>query len=189
MVHIIPRWSIKTLRKHGDLKSLRQGLISHKPMVEQKGVYKHTRNYWNRQILHWLCLTIAILPTLQLESRQPQHLWEETAHSYPGTEQVTSSLRFRQWHKRSWWNSQGKLQVVFQSMNWSTSLALSTWQSVFDKRGKEEQWYGVYCKSTNFGVLLYLANLANCVSSLIFVAANIYVDRTLHRRAAGRRQI
>ena len=43
-----------------------------------------------------------------------------------------------------------------------------------------------YCKSTNFGVLLYLANLANCVSSLIFVAANIYVDRTLHRRAAGR---
>ena len=47
----------------------------------------------------------------------------------------------------------------------------------------------VYCKSTNFGVLLYLANLANCVSSLIFVAANIYVDRTLHRRAAGRRQI
>ena len=48
-------------------------------------------------------------------------------------------------------------------------------------------WY--YCKSTNFGVLLYLANLANCVSSLIFVAANIYVDRTLHRRAAGRRQI
>ena len=38
-----------------------------------------------------------------------------------------------------------------------------------------------YCKSTNFGVLLYLANLANCVSSLIFVAANIYVDRTLHR--------
>ena len=44
-------------------------------------------------------------------------------------------------------------------------------------------------KSTNFGVLLYLANLANCVSSLIFVAANIYVDRTLHRRAAGTRQI
>ena len=43
----------------------------------------------------------------------------------------------------------------------------------------------LYCKSTNFGVLLYLANLANCVSSLIFVAANIYVDRTLHRRAAG----
>ena len=47
----------------------------------------------------------------------------------------------------------------------------------------------IYCKSTNFGVLLYLANLANCVSSLIFVAANIYVDCTLHRRAAGRRQI
>ena len=46
-----------------------------------------------------------------------------------------------------------------------------------------------YCKSTNFGVLLCLANLANCVSSLIFVAANIYVDRTLYRRAAGRRQI
>ena len=46
-----------------------------------------------------------------------------------------------------------------------------------------------YCKSTNFGVLLYLANLANCVFLLIFVAANIYVDRTLHRRAAGRRQI
>ena len=47
----------------------------------------------------------------------------------------------------------------------------------------------IYCKSTNFGVLLYLANLANCVSSLIFVAANIYVNRTLHRRATGRRQI
>ena len=30
---------------------------------------------------------------------------------------------------------------------------------------------------------------ANCVFSLIFVAAKIYVDRTLHRRAAGRRQI
>ena len=47
----------------------------------------------------------------------------------------------------------------------------------------------LYCKSTNFGVLLYLANLANCVFSLIFVAANIYVDRTLHRRATERRQI
>ena len=47
----------------------------------------------------------------------------------------------------------------------------------------------IYCKSTNFGVLLYLANLVNCVFSLIFVAANIYVDRTLHRRAAERRQI
>ena len=46
-----------------------------------------------------------------------------------------------------------------------------------------------YCKSTNFGVLLYLANLANCVFSLIFVAANIYVGRTLHRRATERRQI
>ena len=30
-----------------------------------------------------------------------------------------------------------------------------------------------YCKSTNFGVLLHLANLANCVYSLIFVTANI----------------
>ena len=46
-----------------------------------------------------------------------------------------------------------------------------------------------YCKSTNFGVLLYLVNLAICVFSLIFVAANIYVDRTLHRRAARKRQI
>ena len=46
-----------------------------------------------------------------------------------------------------------------------------------------------YCKSTNFGVLLYLVDLANCVFLLIFVAANIYVDRTLHRRATGRRQI
>ena len=37
-----------------------------------------------------------------------------------------------------------------------------------------------YCKSTNFGVLLYLAN---CVFSLIFVAPTYvnYVDRTLHR--------
>ena len=26
--------------------------------------------------------------------------------------------------------------------------------------------YGKYCKSTNFGVLLYLVNLANCVFSL-----------------------
>ena len=42
----------------------------------------------------------------------------------------------------------------------------------------------IYCKSTNFGVLLYLAN---CVFSLIFVTAKIYVDRTLHRRA-GRRE-
>ena len=53
----------------------------------------------------------------------------------------------------------------------------------------QEYWpknYYRYCKSTNFGVLLYLAN---CVFSLIFVAANIYVDRTLHRRAAGRRQL
>ena len=56
--------------------------------------------------------------------------------------------------------------------------------------GVEREWTGFeYCKSTNFGVLLYLANLANCVFSLIFVAAKIYVDRTLHRRAAGRRQI
>ena len=41
----------------------------------------------------------------------------------------------------------------------------------------------MYCKSTNFGVLLYLANLANCVFSLIFVAPTYvnYVDRTLHR--------
>ena len=41
-----------------------------------------------------------------------------------------------------------------------------------------------YCKSTNVGVLLYLANLANCVFSLIFVAPTHvnYVDRTLHRR-------
>ena len=46
-----------------------------------------------------------------------------------------------------------------------------------------------YCKSTNFAMLLYLANLANCVSSLVFVAANIYIDCTLHRRAAGRCQI
>ena len=53
----------------------------------------------------------------------------------------------------------------------------------------ETRLFLVYCKSTNFGVLLYLANLANCVFSLIFVAANIYVDRTLHRRAAERRQI
>ena len=46
-----------------------------------------------------------------------------------------------------------------------------------------------YCKSTNFGVLLYLANLANCVFSLIFVTPTYvnYVDRTLHRR--GRPQI
>ena len=41
-----------------------------------------------------------------------------------------------------------------------------------------------YCKSTNFGVLLYLANLANCVFSQIFVTPTYvnYVDRTLHRR-------
>ena len=40
-----------------------------------------------------------------------------------------------------------------------------------------------YCKSTNFGMLLYLANLANCVFSLIFVAPTYvnYVDRTLQR--------
>ena len=34
-----------------------------------------------------------------------------------------------------------------------------------------------YCKSTNFGVLLYLANLANCVFLLIFVSANIRCSR------------
>ena len=43
-----------------------------------------------------------------------------------------------------------------------------------------------YCKSTNFGVLLYLANLANssCVFSIIFVPPTYVsdVDRTLHRR-------
>ena len=60
---------------------------------------------------------------------------------------------------------------------------------------KRSRWFiytdrqGGYYKSTIFGVLLYLANLANCVFSLIFVAAKIYVDRTLHRRAAGGRQI
>ena len=48
---------------------------------------------------------------------------------------------------------------------------------------------GVYWKSTDFGVLLYLANSANCVFSLIFVTANIYVDRTLHRGPGRRRQI
>ena len=41
-----------------------------------------------------------------------------------------------------------------------------------------------YCKSTNVGVVLYLANLGNCVFSLIFVEPTSvnYVDRTLHRR-------
>ena len=41
----------------------------------------------------------------------------------------------------------------------------------------------VYCKSTNFGVLLYLANLANFVFLLIIVAPTYvnYVDRTLHK--------
>ena len=43
----------------------------------------------------------------------------------------------------------------------------------------------IYCKSTNFGVLLYLGNW---VFLLIF-AASLYVDRTLHRQAAGRHQI
>ena len=43
---------------------------------------------------------------------------------------------------------------------------------------------GIYCKAINFGVLLYLVNLANCVFSLIFVAPKYvnYVDRTLHRQ-------
>ena len=38
-----------------------------------------------------------------------------------------------------------------------------------------------YCKSTNFGMLLYLAD---CVFSLIFGAPTYvnYVDRTVHRR-------
>ena len=35
-----------------------------------------------------------------------------------------------------------------------------------------------YCKSTNFGVLLYLANLANCVFFANICRANIR-DRTL----------
>ena len=42
----------------------------------------------------------------------------------------------------------------------------------------------MYCKSTNFSVPLYLANLANYVFSLIFVAPTYvnFVDRTLCRR-------
>ena len=52
--------------------------------------------------------------------------------------------------------------------------------------------FQLYCKSTNFGVLLYLANLANCVISPIFVAANTYVDRCIdgpRRDAKNSRQI
>ena len=36
-----------------------------------------------------------------------------------------------------------------------------------------------YCKSTNFAVLLYLANLANCVFSLIYICPANIRDRTL----------
>ena len=75
---------------------------------------------------------------------------------------------------------QPRLQEEFVTID-VTAVMYIVWVSINKQN--------VYCKSTNFGVLLYLANLANCVSSLIFVAANIYVDRTLHRRAAGRRQI
>ena len=41
-----------------------------------------------------------------------------------------------------------------------------------------------YCKSTNFSMLLYLANLANCVFSLIFVVPTYMIVpwSTLHRR-------
>ena len=35
----------------------------------------------------------------------------------------------------------------------------------------------IYCKSTNFGMLLYLANLANCVFSLIFVVPKYVIVR------------
>ena len=63
------------------------------------------------------------------------------------------------------------------------------WRELIRRKSSSDTMDSKYCKSTNFGMVLYLANLANCVSSLIFVAANIYVDRTLHRRAAGRRQI
>ena len=42
----------------------------------------------------------------------------------------------------------------------------------------------LHCKSTNFGVLLYLVNLSNYMFSRIFVAPTYvnYVDRTPHRR-------
>ena len=77
------------------------------------------------------------------------------------------------------------VKVILNNLNDGSDIAstLEANQAKYHKKCRS------YCKSTNFGVLLYLANLANSVSSLIFVAANIYVDRTLHRWAAGRRQI
>ena len=70
-----------------------------------------------------------------------------------------------------------------------TPFFYSSVKALATTRVSSVKFFTVYCKSTNFGVLLYLAKLANCVFSLIFVAAKIYVDRTLHRRASGRRQI
>ena len=83
-------------------------------------------------------------------------------------------------------NRVGEKFYVLRAVDNGTSVLTVT------EIGTSVSWYGenaTYCKSTNFGVLLYLANLANCVFSPIFVIANIYVDCTLHRRAAGRRQI
>ena len=37
--------------------------------------------------------------------------------------------------------------------------------------------YYTYCKSTNFGVLLYLANLTNCMFSLIYVKPTYVIVR------------
>ena len=98
-------------------------------------------------------------------------------------------------HKEWWWYIQccGRGQTEGGG-GWNVSSGMYKCECVWGS-GCLWEWVFVleyvctYCKSTNFGVLLYLANLVNCVFSLIFVAANIYVDRTLHRRAAGRRQI
>ena len=112
-----------------------------------------------------------------------------------------------------WWNFQIALQwykeQLITFLGWSgTMLTLQIGNlfniTVMSCLGQEDIGYALWvllyyfcvnkkntgnlCHTVNqqiFGVLLYLANLANCVFSLIFVAANIYVDRTLHRRAAG----
>ena len=73
-----------------------------------------------------------------------------------------------------------KMSSIIESLSMKNSLSCKYFVSRHKECMEKINRGGLnYCKSTNFGVLLYLANLANCVFSLIFVAANIYADRTL----------
>ena len=64
---------------------------------------------------------------------------------------------------------------LFKHMGTVSWFQLNEWLQFVHRDIFYECWVMNYCKSTNFGVLLYLVN---CVFSLIFVAANIYIDHT-----------